>query len=527
MFNITRLEQYIEEFMRVGKIPGLALALVSEQQVVFARGFGRTSVEADNSLPVTPQTLFRIGSITKPLTGTLIMRLIEQGRLHLDTPIRQYIDGFALKDQTAAERVTLRMLLNHTSGLPTTYKPFGPRNPEALGEWVHKDLPKLPLVAPPGKVHSYSNYGISLAGYVAEIVAGKFFAQLMDEYVFAPLHMQHSIFDPLVAATYPMALAHTFMHGKTLHVEHVLGDNTTTYPSAFAFSTVLDLANFAIMQMNQGNFQGQRVLTPDSVAEMQRPQADLYTVDNRAYGLTFFSQTYKDVQLVGHSGDFNSFNSQLTMVPDQKFAVVVFSNWFADLDSLCTKVLDDALALPSHVTLPQEVEPERTTWPQYTGAYLSPFGLAKISVRDDQLMLDYNGDVMPLKAFGSHRYFGNKGSSTYSVGLLEEAHGETEYIMLNGRRGRRIQFDTLSQPDPDLWPSYVGSYSSSFETYTLSLHDGRMHIKSEVTKEKSPCQPLDRTRFITFAGVIDLQKVIDGKAMQLWEREDYLFERIS
>jgi CubicO group peptidase (beta-lactamase class C family) len=118
MLNIYKLEQRIEEQMQATHVPGLALAIVKDQEVMYARGFGVTSVE-DAGLAVTPQTLFRIGSVTKSLTGTMIMRLVEQGKLDLDKPVKAYIDRFTLSEQRAAEQVTLRMLLSHTSGLPT------------------------------------------------------------------------------------------------------------------------------------------------------------------------------------------------------------------------------------------------------------------------------------------------------------------------------------------------------------------------------------------------------------------------
>src|SRR5262245_51456582 len=110
MLDIQQLERCVADVMQTSRIPGLALALVSGRAVIYARGFGVTSLE-DGGPPVTPQTLFRIGSTTKPLTGTAAMRLVEQGKLELDIPIKTYIDWFAMRDPGAADRVTLRMLL--------------------------------------------------------------------------------------------------------------------------------------------------------------------------------------------------------------------------------------------------------------------------------------------------------------------------------------------------------------------------------------------------------------------------------
>jgi len=195
MLNIYKLEQHIEEQMKASHVPGLALAIVKDQEVMYARGFGVTSVE-DGGLAVTPHTLFPIGSVTKPLTGTMIMRLVEQGKLDLDRPVKEYLDGFMLSESGAAERVTLRMLLSHTSGLPTRYSPFGPRNPEALEKHVKEEISQYRLVAPPGKLYSYSNPGINLAGYVAQVVAGMSYTELMQSLVFDPLEMKRTTLDP-------------------------------------------------------------------------------------------------------------------------------------------------------------------------------------------------------------------------------------------------------------------------------------------------------------------------------------------
>lgn len=150
--------------------------------LTYAKGFGVTSVE-DGGLPVTPETLFRVGSITKPLTGTAIMRLVEAGKLDLDTPIKTYIDGFRLSDPEATEQVTLRMLLSHTAGLPTDGQHFGLRDPQGLEISIREEIPTYALIAPPNRVMSYSNPGVNIAVYVAEIVSGKSYTELMQDLV--------------------------------------------------------------------------------------------------------------------------------------------------------------------------------------------------------------------------------------------------------------------------------------------------------------------------------------------------------
>lgn len=329
MFNFYLLEQQIEEQMNTAQVPGLALAIVQNQEILYARGFGVTSVE-DGGLPVTPQTLFPIGSTTKALTGTVVMRLVESGSLDLDRPITAYVPWVTFGAEGAAERVTLRMLMSHTSGLPIGFEDFDQLDPGGLEAYVREEIPKYPLIAPPGKLGVYSSAGINLAGYIAEVVSGKCFAELMQESVFDPLEMKRTTFDPRVAMTYPLAQSHVLNEDGALTVRHRFAHNAARCPSAFAISTITDQAHFAIMQMNQGRFRDRRILSPESVAEMQTIQADLRTVTDAGYGLTFFIDSYKGIRQVDHPGSIADFGSLFVMAPDEGVAVVMLFNHAVD-----------------------------------------------------------------------------------------------------------------------------------------------------------------------------------------------------
>jgi len=539
MFNIRHLEQHIDTFLQAEHVPGLALALVQGQEVIYARGFGTTSVE-DGALPITPETLFGIGSTTKPLTGTAILRLVERGLVELDTPVKHYLPDLRLSDPAATEQVTLRMLLSHTAGLPTRYRPFGRRDPEALEAWVRHELPHLEFVAPPGKVHSYSNPGIILVGYVAQVVSGKAFAELMAEEVFGPLDMQRTTFDPLVALTYPMAQAHRRPDGKTLQVWHRFFENSGHAPSGYALSTVLDLANFAIMQMHEGVFQGKQVLSSHSVQIMQAPHVDLSTPTGMAYGLTLQSEWYKGMRLVGHDGDVTSFQSRFVMLPEVEVAVSILVNWPAPLTKLSEALLDAVVPVPKPIPPLQEPVPEQSAWADVRGWYLGEFGLAKILLNEDRLILELNGEVVPLKATGKARYIGQdeSGEPRMAVSFLGTELGPAEYLMINRLCYKRIAEGSLSLADPALWHAYVGSYAAAWETYagsstetwemwTVRIEEGNLLIKSEVYGREMTCRPLDRTRFTCPAGVIEFREMQEGKASLLIQRIGNVFTRVQ
>lgn len=324
MLDIPKLEARIAQEMAAGQVPGLALAVVQGQEVCYAGGFGVTSVE-DGGLPVTPQTLFRIGSVTKPLTGTALMRLVESGKPALDRPISNHLPWLTLGEGDAAQRITLRMLLSHTSGLPTDAEHFGPRDPGGLERFVREEAPRYSLLAPPGALWSYSNVGLNIAGYLIEAVSGLPYAEVMQQLLFDPLEMRRTTFDPLIAMTYPLAQAHSLIGGD-LVAQHRFAENTGHHPSGFALSSALDLANFAILHLNQGRFRGQQLLAPASLAEMQRKQVSLIDGVEEGYGLTWYTDSYRGQPRVSHGGAISTFSGQIMLLPQAGLGVVLLNN---------------------------------------------------------------------------------------------------------------------------------------------------------------------------------------------------------
>ena len=337
-------------------VPGLALAVLHAHKLVYAGGFGVCSVEAGGP-PVTPQTLFRVGSVTKPLTAVLILRLAEAGKLALDVPVRAYVSWLRLSDPEATERVTLRMLLSHTSGLPTDHQPFGRRDPEALEQRIRHDIPRYALLARPGERFVYSNVGFHLAGYVAQAVVRKPYMALMQEWVFDPLGMTRTTFDPLVALTYPTALAHERGNDGALRVERPFADNAACHPSGFALSTISDLCRFAQMLMNAIP----PFLAPSSLVQMQTPRTTV--TGNLGYGQGLFVEDYKGVRRVGHGGDIRSYGALFFLAPDTGTAAILLFNWAEDFfrlaEVLVNAIFDDLLGLPD--------TPHAPKWRLYIG----------------------------------------------------------------------------------------------------------------------------------------------------------------
>jgi CubicO group peptidase (beta-lactamase class C family) len=350
-----RLDRDLADLVGRARAPGLAVAAVRGEAVIYARGFGVTSVE-EGGAPITPATLFPIASTTKPLTGTTILRLVECGALDLDRPVGEAVPWLRFADPAAAPGVTLRRLLSHTAGLPLSassrYRPYGPGDPGALRRWARRSLPRCRFVAPPGTRYAYSNAGIALAGFVAAAAAGRPFPALLQELVLEPLEMRRTTLDPAVAMTYPVALPHARGPAGALAVVHRFPHDAALAPAAGAISSALELANFAALHLTGGRFRGRQLLTPETVATMHTRHTrteDPPGGGEDGHGLTFGTDVHKGVRVVEHDGEGGWCTSQLLLAPDRGAGVVVLCNAYrAGLTAAAaTLVLDRLLGLPA------------------------------------------------------------------------------------------------------------------------------------------------------------------------------------
>jgi CubicO group peptidase (beta-lactamase class C family) len=190
--NFGTLCRFIRREMKRLQVPGVSIGIYHQGEQV-AAGFGTTSVE--HPLPVTVDTLFQTGSISKTFTATLMMMLVEQGKVDLDAPVRKYIKDFQVKDKEVTQKVTIRQLLTHMGGWVGDYfNDFG-NGDDALDRMV-KDIARLPQVQPLGTIWSYNNTGFNVASRIIEIVTKKPYEQAMQEILLKPLGLGMSFFYP-------------------------------------------------------------------------------------------------------------------------------------------------------------------------------------------------------------------------------------------------------------------------------------------------------------------------------------------
>src|SRR5947209_13367583 len=248
-------------------IAGAVVCVVKDGKVLFTRGYGYSNVE--KKTPVSPDsTLFRPGSISKLFTATAVMQLVQQGKLDLDRDVNDYLD-FKIPP-AFSKPITLRNLLTHTPGFEETVKNlFIPENAPmvSLKEYLTGHIPKR--IFPPGAVPAYSNYGVTLAGYIVERVSGREFNDYVTENMFKPLGMSHSTFaQPLPPDLKPLMSA-----GYELGSDKPKGfENVQVAPAGALSITAADISHFMIAHLQDGKFENAQILSPEVARQMHSRQ---------------------------------------------------------------------------------------------------------------------------------------------------------------------------------------------------------------------------------------------------------------
>lgn len=317
------LSSFVETTAAEFGIPGAAVGIWSEGREVCACQ-GVTSI--DNPLPVDEHTLFIQGSITKTYTASALMRLVAEGRVALDAPVKQYVPEFELPENAAAN-ITVLSLLNHTAGLDWRIDVDTGEGDDALAREVAK-LAEAKLIAPPGTRASYSQAGYDLAGRVLEKVAGLTYEAAIGSLLLEPLGQSHSSFLRDDIMTQRFAVGHSVGEHGQLAVarpwRHWRSDN----PGAGLAASVSDQLRWARFHLGDGKAPNGVWLMPTGLLkQMQRPTVALQGSSlGDALGICWFLREVDGVQTVGHGGSANGQFADMLLVPERDFAVVVMSN---------------------------------------------------------------------------------------------------------------------------------------------------------------------------------------------------------
>lgn len=319
------VDGFLPYALKRGDIAGAVVTVVKDGQILLSKGYGVADRETNE--PVDPEKhLFRPGSISKLFTWIAVMQQVEAGRIDLDADINQYLD-FKVPN-TWPEPITMRHVMTHTAGFAETVRDLivrGQDHPLELEKLLSRWVPERAYR--PGTVPAYSNYATALAGLIVQRVSGEKFEDYIDKHILAPANMKHSS----MAQPLPPHLAPLMSKGYVSSREPAQAFEVVNHAPAGSLSASgSDMGRFMIALLNQGEGPGGRILKPESLAQMWKPQYRPLPGQELAMGLGFYEQNRNGYRIMGHGGDTTLFHSDLAMWLDEGVGLYISFNSTGD-----------------------------------------------------------------------------------------------------------------------------------------------------------------------------------------------------
>lgn len=330
--RVRELDAYVTRAVRDWGAPALAISVVKDGRVIFAKGYG--VLERGKPAPADSQTLFAIGSTTKAMTVAALAMLVDEGKVRWDDPVTKHLPGFQLADPYITREVTVRDLVTHRAGLP---------NADFL--WGFNDLSsdeiirRLRYVRPAYSLRSsfiYQNIMYAVAGDVVQAASGKSWADFLRTRIFQPLGMTRTVATLAEASrSTNVAAPHELVNDSLLVIRNRYVDPVA--PAGSVWSSVADMAKWMRFLLDSGRFEGKTLLKPATFAEMVKPQvtvppsqfyptAQLTRPHWTTYGLGFFQQDYNGRKLDYHTGSIDGMVAIIGLMLDERLGVYVLSN---------------------------------------------------------------------------------------------------------------------------------------------------------------------------------------------------------
>jgi CubicO group peptidase (beta-lactamase class C family) len=313
------MQQYVQQ--KKNNCVGISVAVVSDQEVVYHKGFGVTNLETNE--PMQSYHNFHAASISKTFVATAVMQLVEQGKLKLDDPLVKHLPYCSLKG-VDFQRITIKQLLNHSSGFPDTddYEWEKAVSDEGASERYVRSLGNEKTLCPPETEFHYSNIAYDVLGDLIAKVSGVSFEKYVKDSILAPLEMtESSFYYPEIKSN----LRTTPYVGIPATLSKIYPYNRMHAPSSTLNTSALELANWAIANLNNGVFKDKKILSPANHVLMFTPTFNT-DHDGEEIGLSWFLRTIKGIKHVEHFGGDTGYGSVLSLLPEKKLGIIVLFN---------------------------------------------------------------------------------------------------------------------------------------------------------------------------------------------------------
>jgi CubicO group peptidase (beta-lactamase class C family) len=363
MLNAAHWTARLSEVAAQARVCGATLGIWSDgQEVLAASGVLNSATQ----VPVTPDSLFQIGSITKIWTATMIMQLIEEGQLSLDTTVADVLPGTRLGPSDAGGQVTVQHLLTHTSGIDGDIFTDTGRGDECVQRYV-EELAAVPSTFPVGAAYSYCNSGYVLLGRIIEVLDGKSWDKSLRDRLIGPLALTRTVTLPEEAILHRAAVGHDSAGVPV----RVWGLPRSVGPAGLITATAGDLLTFARLHLAGGILpDGKRILSEASVSAMRQPRAAIpdFAAPGAAIGLGWRLGSWGGRGIFGHDGDTVGQSAYLRIDPEARLAACLLTN-AAESESLFRELFDEVFGDLAGVTMPAIPLPARSAGPpdQVTG----------------------------------------------------------------------------------------------------------------------------------------------------------------
>ncbi|WP_182709243.1 serine hydrolase domain-containing protein [Curtobacterium flaccumfaciens] len=435
------MREEIDVFRAKNDVPGVSVCFFDEDGPLVAASSGFSSSRAGATV-MTPETVFRIYSITKMMTGTAALQMTASGLLDLDRPISAYLPA-AIVGPDASE-ITTRMLLSHRSGLGTDALTRHAQNraPNGLSVAVEHDVPILERVASPGDVYSYSSMGISVLGLIMERISDLPFRELMRQLVIEPLSMGSTSYVPEEVAAVSHARHHLVDRAGRLRPGHDARLGTRYETSSRCWSTPSDVARFGAAHLSAARGNGP---AGETLRSMHRIEADIGLDVATNYGLTCYRTDLEDGgTLLGHEGFFGGMWAKLVMDPRQNIGLVWMDNRGDEIRDARYAVMRRMCGMPGKPK--KALGRSQATGAPPVGSWSRPgFGSLRIESEGPALGVTEGSRTVRLSMLGPDRWasiseeravaapWAPHATSTHvALGVVRGAEGLPRYVQLNG-----------------------------------------------------------------------------------------------
>lgn len=490
----------VEKAIADMNVPGLAIAVVAGGEVVYAEGFGHRDVE--EKLPMTPDTLFAIGSTTKAMTATVLGMLVDEGKLEWDEPLLTYLPSFRLSDPMTTARITPRDLVTHRSGLPRHDLLWYNNNESTRAEMIAR-FAYLELTEDLRVKFQYNNLMFMTAGYLAGKLNGTTWEEVVDERLFTPLGMERSNFS-VEDSQKDDNFALPYREDDDDEIEEIPFRNIDLIgPAGSVDSTVNEMSRWLLFNLSGGTVGERQLINATTLTEIHSPQMTTGSTPDRAdisvatYGMGWMIDTYRGHRRIHHGGGIDGFITSVMFFPDDDLGLVAFNNRGSGLPSLVNQhaadlVLDleeedwigEALENRKKGKEEQDKAEEKKeatrivdTSPShplsdYAGSYADPgYGTLEVRQTGESLEFEINGITTPLEHWHYDVWNGAESDAdptftdqkllfrTNVDGLISAVESQLE------PRAEAIVFE--KGPDPRLFdPEYLKRFVATYEDAT-------------------------------------------------------------